>query len=502
MVDFVREKYKCEGEHVRIRTREDKDGKIPEWVRMQLFESAWQRYEEDTPNHLILAAGGRVTLIRDDPYKKVRKILHNWGYQPDEPLGIRGQGITEPVEAVIRGGNPMAGLGAAGRKRKAASGREPKSSTDPKMRGTFIDGKFTVGEPCLNGTFKRHALDVGGKPTREDELVEWAPQGLRHVTKWKDGIAGIAEATFPHPERWRLADITATLDYVSVKEMTRAFARREATEPNCKKRWEGIFGKIDWKRVAARYKQGLLAPTDYGTHYKCVAHRGFCTRSHKPTESGNTMCRLCGCAKETVEHFGECIGLAATYKSMRLIDRKGDWKQPTLNLLGVGGGGGGEVETLERGVSDVHMFIWKEMIGEIARVDLKGQRYVTANVLRRAKARCLTRMQAFEQGVENYTQQKISKGENPQRGYENYQRRVKGIMSLDEEDGSISIDENMQTWLDSIEDSKDQDVRIVAAPEEDRTHKKARTDEYTPMFQPLSWPTLEVYFVPQGKITK
>ena len=148
------------------------------------------------------------------------------------------------------------------------------------------------------------------------------------------------------------------------------------------------------------------------------------------------------------------------------------------------------------------MFIWKEMIGEIARVDLKGQRYVTANVLRRAKARCLTRMQAFEQGVENYTQQKISKGENPQRGYENYQRQVKGIMSLDEEDGSISIDENMQTWLDSIEDSKDQDVRIVAAPEKDRTHKKASTDEYTPMFQPLSWPTLEVYFVPQGAITK
>ena len=152
---------------------------------------------------------------------------------------------------------------------------------------------------------------------------------------------------------------------------------------------------------------------------------------------------------------------------------------------------------LERGVSDVHMFIWKEMIGEIARVDLKGKRYITANVLRRAKARCLTRMQAFEQGVENYTQQKVSKGENPQKGYENYQRQVKGIMSLDEEDGSISIDENMQTWLDSIEDSKDQDVRIVAAPEQDRASKRARVDAYTPMFPPSGWPSLSAYFVPQ-----
>ena len=110
--------------------------------------------------------------------------------------------------------------------------------------------------------------------------------------------------------------------------------------------------------------------------------------------------------------------------------------------------------------------------------------HATANVLRRAKVRCLTRMQAFEQGVENYTQQKVSKGENPQKGYENYQKQVKGIMSLDEEDGSISIDEDMQRWLDSIEDSKDQDVRIVAAPEQDHANKKARAGEYTPMFQP------------------
>ena len=92
---------------------------------------------------------------------------------------------------------------------------------------------------------------------------------------------------------------------------------------------------------------------------------------------------------------------------------------------------------------------------------------------------------------------KIAKGENPQKGYESYQKQVKGIMSLDEEDGSISIDEDMQKWLDSIEDSRDQEVRIVAAPEQGHASKKARTDAYTPMFQPLSWPTLDAYFVPQ-----
>ena len=75
-------------------------------------------------------------------------------------------------------------------------------------------------------------------------------------------------------------------------------------------------------------------------------------------------------------------------------------------------------------------------------------------------------------------------------------------MSLDEEDGSISIDEHMQQWLDSIEDSKDQEVRIVTASEQGHAGKKARTDEYTPMFQPSSWPALDAYFVPQGTKTK
>ena len=64
-------------------------------------------------------------------------------------------------------------------------------------------------------------------------------------------------------------------------------------------------------------------------------------------------------------------------------------------------------------------------------------------------------------------------------------------------DNPCRADTTMQRWLDSIEDSKDQDVRIVAAPEQDHASKKARTDEYTPMFQPSSWPSLDAYFVPQ-----
>ena len=135
---------------------------------------------------------------------------------------------------------------------------------------------------------------------------------------------GIAEAMYPHPDRWRLADIDAPLDRVGVREMTRAFARREALAPNCKRKWDSLLGPTNWETVAKRYKQGFLTPKDYGSHYKCIAHRGLCTRKRKPSEAGLTSCRICGKTDETVEHLGECEGLKEVYTSLRKLDEKGE----------------------------------------------------------------------------------------------------------------------------------------------------------------------------------
>ena len=140
----------------------------------------------------------------------------------------------------------------------------------------------------------------------------------------------------------------------------------------------------------------------------------------------------------------------------------------------------------------MHMFIWKEAIGEIARVDLKGQRYITANVLRRAKQRCIRRMHAFEQEVAIFAQRKISQGEDPSAGFESYQNRVKGIMSLDE-DGTVSIDAKMRAWLDSIEDSKEEAARGASAPVQGVSGAAA----HAPPTQKEQWPPLETCFVRQ-----
>ena len=293
-------------------------------------------------------------------------------------------------------------------------------------------------------------LDVSGRPMPGAKRVEWIQGKAKPVTKWGNGIVGIAEAMYPHPDRWRLADIDAPLDRVGVREMTRAFARREALAPNCKRKWDSLLGPTNWETVAKRYKQGFLTPKDYGSHYKCIAHRGLCTRKRKPNEAGLTSCRICGKTDETVEHLGECEGLKEVYTSLRKLDEKGEWRQPKLNLLGVSEKDGGLHEPLERGISAVHTIVWREMIGEITRVDTDGRRFSAQATLRRAKRRCVERMHAFEQQVANYTLRKEAKGEDPTDGYEGYQKQVQGILTVGEE-GEIVIEPKMKEWLESIE---------------------------------------------------
>ena len=100
---------------------------------------------------------------------------------------------------------------------------------------------------------------------------------------------------------------------VGVREMTRAFARREALAPNCKRKWDSLLGPTNWDvgDGSKKIQTGVLNPRkskDYGSHYKCIAiaHRGLCTRKRKPNEAGLTSCRIWGKTSETVEHLGEC----------------------------------------------------------------------------------------------------------------------------------------------------------------------------------------------------
>jgi hypothetical protein len=235
-----------------------------------------------------------------------------------------------------------------------------------------------------------HELDQKGIPRVTDRRVHFHPQDVREVTWWRNGVVGVAEATFPDPQRWRLADIDKPLDKIGVRDMTRAFARQIAKEPKCKRRWEDILGEVNWQAVGKRYKQGILAPADYGTHYKCIVHRQFKLRRGE----GGDACRICGEHKESVQHFGKCSGLRSVFQSMRKVDKGERWDDDRLNLLGLRGRG-----VVKRGVSALQLMVWKQIIPEVVRVDAEGTRFDSKAVLKRAARRYIRREEALQMSM-------------------------------------------------------------------------------------------------------
>ena len=103
------------------------------------------------------------------------------------------------------------------------------------------------------------------------------------------------------------------------------------------------------------------------------------------TDDGD-QCRLCGGCKETLAHFGECPRLKGVFDSLRTVDGGNKWNDARLNLLGVKGKG-----VLKKGVSAVHMMMWKHVIPELVRTETKGAEFQTKQVLARAARRYLKR---------------------------------------------------------------------------------------------------------------
>ena len=132
---------------------------------------------------------------------------------------------------------------------------------------------------------------------------------------------------------------------------------------------------------------GLTTPADYGTHYKCIAHRQMKTNRGADAK----LCRLCGREKETILHFGECRALKEVYESLRIVDGGLRWNDTRLNLLGLQQSG-----VMKRGTAAIHSFTWKHVIPEIVRVEQEGAKFQAGAVLRRAVRRYKKREQAMQ----------------------------------------------------------------------------------------------------------
>ena len=199
---------------------------------------------------------------------------------------------------------------------------------------------------------------------------------LRSVVWWGEGVMGVAEATFPHPKEWRLDGVDARLDEVTVKLMTRALNDQSRVAPSCLAAWEARIGRLP-ADVGARYNLRLLTPKDWSSHFKNVLHRALWTKSRRP---GDAMCRCCGEARESIEHFSVCRvvggGVFRELRSLAGIDESGDKEKQRYDLFTVRSDG----RRAEEGWVNLNLLVWKQLVATLVRMETEGEAFARANV--------------------------------------------------------------------------------------------------------------------------
>ena len=62
---------------------------------------------------------------------------------------------------------------------------------------------------------------------------------------------------------------------------------------------------LPYREIAMIYRNVLLTPKDYASHYKNILHRRLMVRSFAPKD-GNNSCRCCGKTIEHIHHIASC----------------------------------------------------------------------------------------------------------------------------------------------------------------------------------------------------
>lgn len=151
--------------------------------------------------------------------------------------------------------------------------------------------------------FSIYTLATNGTPHFANQTLTIEPRYVRDVCWWNNGIAGPAVLTYPHPSSWMLCGPDATLESVTVKHLTLAYRLPKQITPTCMQYWVNLLGYIDWGKIGSKYREKLLTPKDFMSHFKNILHRALFTRNKCKlrTATGAILCRLCH--KET-EHIG------------------------------------------------------------------------------------------------------------------------------------------------------------------------------------------------------
>jgi hypothetical protein len=138
--------------------------------------------------------------------------------------------------------------------------------------------------------------------------------------------------------------------------------------------WTNKLGPIDWTSIGRLYRERLLTPKDFMTHYKLILHRALLTRNRNKARIARcaTNCRLCRKTTETIDHLAICpklTGIWTYYLALLPPEHapNNDTERRRLLLLCA-------TETpLPSALSDLLLVVWKFVLIHFTAVDLANQ---------------------------------------------------------------------------------------------------------------------------------
>ena len=321
----------------------------------------WRSFITSVPDKLreqargVAASAGKTVGV----YGEVaRKLMASMGWSGGG-LGKRGEGVSEPIEAIGNPSSDRRGLGA----RRARSRAKAKAKRSSLRAVTYTDEEGD--EVVQYGYVAKSKLELvelspRGRPIKTGETRELDSDDLtREVVWWGDGVLGIAEATYPHPQGWTIegAQDSPTLDKLTVRVLTAVFRRAKEKPPSCVAAWTSrLGGPIPWQELGQSFQGGLLTPKDYCSYYKNVLHRALLTRNRKPADDGDTSCRCCHAAIESLSHLPDCPRMLPCWN--RLLSLVSEPHSSKAILLGVAGNG----QALPLGWRALWLIVWKFII--------------------------------------------------------------------------------------------------------------------------------------------
>lgn len=387
----------------------------------------WGKLIDSIPFNMMCQAHSH----HDDPivyHKLGAKLLRKLGWIPGNPIG-RTDATWEdalnpsktklvPVGTSMRPKCDLLGLGATSRtKARPSQGslrsmfvkqRDPNPSTRPSTKPSrAVFSAVMEGEDYEYGWYhsdsgRVNITEMGyrGEPVKHLKTLNVTPYELLPVRWWGDGIMGPAEQSYPNPRGWTIGD--TTLDRMTIKILTQAFARKLYAPPACQAKWNSILGfELPWDDIWRTFsKSPLLTPPDYYSAFK-LAHRHAFTRSRTdafvecPT---NGKCRL-GCDQlESQLHLLTCAVIRQTMAC---------FLEPFINLLGsdinvnllLAGfavtRSDGRLVTAPPGIVEAQRVAWKIIYSSFIRVDTDSEPFDPEKVISAANHLLTRRLHAY-----------------------------------------------------------------------------------------------------------